>query len=1158
MGAGPSQIDYKERNFTEQPLEKEEIDVLIKSIPKDDVLSSLNQEDKEMIMNNYPVDDLVQRLEQPEREKIVKAMSIEKMFNLRGDSIFDYYFTNNKSELKSCMTNRIKQNDVPKFMATLEGSPTMELTVQDCREYANSINAPFIGDYNNNTNPKGCFSQVNLAGINKVYYNNTSNEDTDCGAYGVSYCIEKNPTPTPCSDEKFNKMIDTIPGIVNQPIQELLQNKSNEYNILNTEKTSLQGKYDTLNEERKQNLDTLALDSFLANPEMYNKMLKEKISQKTLDIFTKDGDINIDVKETIEFKQFSRYFEMAYESKKSVLPQLVESLKKGSPSGLEQFKTKDFANIIIGIGNLMIIYFFYVYLMMKIILQYNSTDKKKVPNETVYNSFLEFFNELGIEEQQFEYVLKFIAFNTFKKFMDYESNNNAKGLDIFLKDSLKILEEFIGKEYVNSLANFDVFPAEEKTFDYVHANVGKPDMSVSQCDCEDYMKSKGYAFKLIDYKGAPSGCIISKNDKAGLYNKASTEGLCSNESVDCVQKPPDVKNFVTTSLGNPDFSVSEFECEQYAKSIGKELRTDLTNRLGGCSVGYDTPNSRNKIGMVYYGSKSNNNTCGSKFSSYISDCVKKKPKVDHFQKFTVGKPDFSVSQFECEYYAKNNGLPWGGSSKSGNVKGCIKDATPRIWYNPGTNSKTCGQHGITCIQKPWKIEDFSRVSSGQPFANNHSRYINETKCQLYSDLIGADGYKKNSWDNRLKGCSIDSKHGVVYFNTHETGLLGLGNPFETETIKSPTDIGANNWVGRSIAMSEKYAVVGFSGFDEQRGKAYIFEVSTGELKHTIEADDKVKYDNFGWRVAIGGPQGAHVIISAVFAKNNAGLDGAGVLYYFDADTGKQESKITVEDSDVAKYDALGESLDIDDGYKFIAGATGYGSGGAAYIFEVANKNVKKLHKLTVSGTKNFGCSVGISGNFAIVGDKEHSDAKGAVFLFNLSNGNSMSKITADDGIKKDYFGSAIGIDGDYIVVGAMGVDNNKGAAYVYDTSGKQLKLTVKDGKEKDKFGDQHTVSISGKYAIIGTRYYDNNNGAAYIFNVKTGELYKKLVGRNKEMFGGGVSIHGNNAMVGAPWYNGNGKNKTGGIYFYTGESGGGSAECGTGGQECIAKALTTV
>ena len=113
MGVGASKIDYKERNFTEQPLEKEEIDVLMKSIPKDDVLGSLNQEDKKMIINNYPVDDLIQRLEQPEREKIVKEMVNEKMFNLIGDRIFDYYFTNNKEDIKGCMKGHMNKDGTP-------------------------------------------------------------------------------------------------------------------------------------------------------------------------------------------------------------------------------------------------------------------------------------------------------------------------------------------------------------------------------------------------------------------------------------------------------------------------------------------------------------------------------------------------------------------------------------------------------------------------------------------------------------------------------------------------------------------------------------------------------------------------------------------------------------------------------------------------------------------------------------------------------------------------------------------------------------------------------------------------------------------------------------------------------------------------------------
>ena len=707
MGFGASKIDYKERNFTEQPLDDQEIDILLQALPEENVIDSIESEG---------------------REKILKAMSDQKVFNIRGDNIFDYYFTNNKDELKSCMSNQFNRDG------------------------------------------------------------------------------------TPCPDEKFNRMITRIPNLVQGPLREKetewdteKTNLKSQYDTLNTEKTNLesqyntldeaktnlQGKYDTLQQKRKQNLDTLALDGFLANSEMYNKMLKEKISQKTLDIFTKDGDINIDVKELLKYMIFSKHGQVAYETRKSALPQLVEQLKTMKTSDLDQFKNKDFADVLIGAGNLIIIYFFYVYLMMKIISQYNSTDKKRVPNETVYNSFSEFFNELGIEEQQFEYALKFIAFNTFKKFMNYESKNNTKGLDIFLKDSLKILEEFIGKEYVNSLSNFDVFPAEEKTFDYVHANVGKPDMSVSQCDCEDYIESKGYSFETIDYKGAPSGCLIYKDDKAGLYNKASTEGLCSSESVDCVQKPPDVKNFVKTSLGNPDFSVSEFECEQYAKSIGKELRTDLTNRLGGCSVGYDTPNSRDKIGMVYYGSKSNNNTCGSKFSSYISDCVKKKPKVKHFQKFTVGKPpldykevtsgkpDRSVSQEECKAYMDSKGYGFTSEDNSG-PNGCFVNLknpdAQKGFYNTISREYDCQGADIPCIQK--------NPESVSPF-----------ECEQYAKSISADSIDLNyNSSSAPKGCFWRKANNSVGFNpsTNTTGKCSdefqcTLKPMETSRFKEVKD-----------------------------------------------------------------------------------------------------------------------------------------------------------------------------------------------------------------------------------------------------------------------------------------------------------------------------------------------------------------------------------
>ena len=68
MGFGASKIDYKERNFTEQPLDEQEINVLLQAVPKENIINSIENDG---------------------REKILRSMSDQKVFHIRGDNIFD-------------------------------------------------------------------------------------------------------------------------------------------------------------------------------------------------------------------------------------------------------------------------------------------------------------------------------------------------------------------------------------------------------------------------------------------------------------------------------------------------------------------------------------------------------------------------------------------------------------------------------------------------------------------------------------------------------------------------------------------------------------------------------------------------------------------------------------------------------------------------------------------------------------------------------------------------------------------------------------------------------------------------------------------------------------------------------------------------------------
>ncbi len=171
------------------------------------------------------------------------------------------------------------------------------------------------------------------------------------------------------------------------------------------------------------------------------------------------------------------------------------------------------------------------------------------------------------------------------------------------------------------------------------------------------------------------------------------------------------------------------------------------------------------------------------------------------------------------------------------------------------------------------------------------------------------------------------------------------------------------------------------------------------------------------------------------------------------------------------------------------------------------------------------------------------------------------KLTASDGEGNDYFGCSVSISGDYAIVG---VYQHRGAAYIFKREGtswaQQAELTCPQDQAGDSFGD--SVSISGDYAIVDARetgyshsffifrregtnwtqqaefYYRSNYrdytrpsvsisrdyaiggiwSSAYMFErvgtswAQQAELFKPDLGRS-EGFGDSVSISGDYAIV---------------------------------------------
>jgi hypothetical protein len=364
----------------------------------------------------------------------------------------------------------------------------------------------------------------------------------------------------------------------------------------------------------------------------------------------------------------------------------------------------------------------------------------------------------------------------------------------------------------------------------------------------------------------------------------------------------------------------------------------------------------------------------------------------------------------------------------------------------------------------------------------------------------------------------------------------------TQTKIVASDGAADDYFGYSVAISGNYAIVGAYQDDDKgtnSGSAYIFNVTTGAELHKLTASDGAANDWFGISVAI---DGNYAIVGSIYNDDKG--SNSGSAYIFNVNTGAQLHKLVPNDG--AATDYFGRSVAISGNYA-IVGAHGdddNGSdSGSAYIYDVTTG--AELHKLLASdgaASDNFGYSSAISGNYAIVGARFDDSSKGSAYIFNVQTGAELHKLVASDGAGSDNFGYSVAISGNYAIVGARFDDDNgsdSGSAYIYDvTTGAELhKLTASDGAASDNFG--YSVAISGNYAIVGAHADDDkgsNSGSAYIFNVNTGAELHKLTasdGAANDFFGYFVAISGNYAIVGALGDDDN-MSGSGSAYIFTG------------------------
>jgi hypothetical protein len=259
----------------------------------------------------------------------------------------------------------------------------------------------------------------------------------------------------------------------------------------------------------------------------------------------------------------------------------------------------------------------------------------------------------------------------------------------------------------------------------------------------------------------------------------------------------------------------------------------------------------------------------------------------------------------------------------------------------------------------------------------------------------------------------------------------------------------------------------------------------------LRASDGAAMDLFGCSVAVDGDT---ALVGAYGDDDKGSASGSAYIFHFDGLVWEQETKLLASDGEA--YGDFGRSVAIDGNTALIGAGYDYSDKGSAYVFRFNGSDWVQEAKLLASDgaiQDCFGYSVDVEGNTAVIGaygddDKGSWSGSAYIFRFNGSTWIQEAKLLASDGAADDRFGFSVAIDDNIALIGAYRDDDkgsSSGSAYVFYFNGstwtQQAKLLASDGAYEDYFGI--CVAVDSNTAIIGADGDDNGSasGSAYIF-----------------------------------------------------------------------------
>lgn len=319
--------------------------------------------------------------------------------------------------------------------------------------------------------------------------------------------------------------------------------------------------------------------------------------------------------------------------------------------------------------------------------------------------------------------------------------------------------------------------------------------------------------------------------------------------------------------------------------------------------------------------------------------------------------------------------------------------------------------------------------------------------------------------------------------------------------------------GSALAINDKWIVAGSPLASEQasvQGAVQVFNAVTGAwVRKLLPPGTPVQNTQFGSSSALNG--------NTLLVGQQSSITGPpGAAHLFDLTTGKLLKSFKAPGDDHLPDNRFGWSAALST-TRIVVGAPGVnGLIGAAFVYDLkTGASLAKLQPPGLSASSSFGASVAMEGNVLIVGAPGVESNRGAGYAYDLTTLTLIKKIQPTASVAGQSVGSPVAIHQGKVVLSATGATK----IYVVNLADwTERALFPSDGSESTGMG--YSIAVDHGLLIAGAPFRQNFAGAAYLFDLNSSsanEFQKLLPGEIQSIFGYSVALHGNTALLAAPF-----------------------------------------